>query len=59
MPLLTQPASADSFASVNCAWIMKVATEMSLERMFEVSAKVQYVFARRDLSAFADGKTRL
>ena len=44
------------FARVNCAWIMKVASEMSLERMFEVSAKVQYVLARRDLSAFADGK---
>ena len=46
----------NTFASVNCAWIMKVASEMSLERMFEVSAKVQYVLARRDLSAFADGK---
>ena len=44
------------FARVNCAWIMKVASEMSLERMFEVSAKVQYVLARRDLSAFADGQ---
>ena len=33
----------NTFASVNCAWIMKVASEMSLERMFEVSAKVQYV----------------
>ena len=27
---------------------MKVASEMSLERMFEVSAKVQCVSARRD-----------